>query len=502
MKKLFCIFLLAMTLAVTIVLSGCEHTHKFTEWETVKEATCAEDGLKTRSCRCDYVEEEIIPALPHTEAIENGKDATCEKDGYTEKVYCSVCGTVITESEVIEATGHNYNSTMTRTPTCIKNGIKTFTCTICKHKYTEDVTLPKYTATEIFEQSIKYVGEVITYDKNGKELALGSCVVISNDGKILTNYHVIEDAYSAKITINGKEYTEIGVAAYSAKADLALLKISETNLECATVCYEKIPTGSTIYAIGSSKGLTNTYSRGIVTSSERELDGIVYVQHDAAISSGNSGGPLINEYGELVGINTWTVKNSQNLNFAIATSEFSSVTYIDAMTVAEFYELDNSSPYKSLRNWLVENGTYDVAASSYIKYEEGYEGTAKMTFSFTYDLEYDYVYVDLLVSDSQTEIYVSLDLSFDPSNYEVFCSSYYSDTLVNYMFACIDAEKYNFRDLLEPTEYEGAPDAKDDMVGAYSDLFGALIVFFDAGLDEYEIGPVLEDFGFKTQVYN
>ena len=75
--------------------------------------------------------------------------------------------------------------------TCNLNGTKKYTCTdaSCGYSYTESYTLAPYTATEIYNQSVKYVGEIITYDKCGNELALGTGFVISSDGKILTVYY-------------------------------------------------------------------------------------------------------------------------------------------------------------------------------------------------------------------------------------------------------------------------------------------------------------------------
>ena len=96
--------------------------------------------------------------------------------------------------------------------------------------------MTELTANEVFELAKNSVGEITTYDKSGAELALGTGFVYSSDGKIVTNYHVIEDAYSAKIAIGGSTYTVQHVLAYDKNIDLAVLKISATGLTTLNVC--------------------------------------------------------------------------------------------------------------------------------------------------------------------------------------------------------------------------------------------------------------------------
>ena len=114
---------------------------------------------------------------------------------------------------------------------------------------------------------------------------------------------------------------------------MAILKINATDLDYANVCKKTVQTGEAVYAIGSSRGLTNTYSQGIITQANRVVDGVVHIQHDASITNGNSGGPLLNVYGEVIGINTWGITDSQNLNFAVFTSELDNLVYGNEMTL-------------------------------------------------------------------------------------------------------------------------------------------------------------------------
>ncbi len=97
-------------------------------------------------------------------------------------------------------------------------------------------------------------------------------------------------------------------------------------------------TGETVYAVGSSKGLTGTLSDGLVSTASRIVDDVDCIQITAAISSGNSGGPLINIYGEVIGSNTMSLASGQNLNFAVNITELQAVETTNAMTMAEFYD--------------------------------------------------------------------------------------------------------------------------------------------------------------------
>lgn len=146
-------------------------------------------------------------------------------------------------------------------------------------------------------------------------LRQGSGVILSTDGLILTNYHVIEGLQSMAVTFNdGSVYEgEVYVEDYDADLDLALIRIDREELTPVTIGdSDQLSIGDTVVAIGSPYGLQNTVSEGII-SSIRDSE----LQITAAISSGSSGGALFNAYGELVGITYAGVSQGQNLGFAI-----------------------------------------------------------------------------------------------------------------------------------------------------------------------------------------
>lgn len=137
----------------------------------------------------------------------------------------------------------------------------------------------------------------------------GSGVVISSDGYIVTNYHVIEGANKISVTVEdeNKTYTA-SVVGYDSNADIAVIKIDDSNMTSAAIGdSDKLETGDDVFAIGNPLGeLGDTVTEGIISSPSRDLtlDGtkMTLLQTTAAINPGNSGGGLFNTSGELIGI--------------------------------------------------------------------------------------------------------------------------------------------------------------------------------------------------------
>ena len=143
---------------------------------------------------------------------------------------------------------------------------------------------------------------------------LGSGVIVSEDGYILTNNHVVENAEEVQVILpDGRKYRAkfIGKDAGNRGTDLAVLKIDGRNLPALPIGNsEELQIGEWVIAIGSPFGLAQTVTRGMVSAKGRLLDNMNivkyadFIQTDAAINRGNSGGALINIRGELIGINT------------------------------------------------------------------------------------------------------------------------------------------------------------------------------------------------------
>lgn len=158
----------------------------------------------------------------------------------------------------------------------------------------------------------------------------GSGIIFTTDGYIVTNYHVIAGASSVKVVLNtGKEY-EAKLIGGDEKTDLAVIKIEGQDLPAAVFGESgSLEAGEKVVAIGNPLGLefAGTLTQGIVSAVNRTVtvDGRTYkmIQTDAAINPGNSGGALVNEYGEVIGINSVKVSSSgvEGLGFAIPISD-------------------------------------------------------------------------------------------------------------------------------------------------------------------------------------
>lgn len=142
-----------------------------------------------------------------------------------------------------------------------------------------------------------------------EQIGTGSGVIISQDGYIVTNNHVIKDASELEVTLNNKKVYKAKLIGTDPKMDIALLKIdADEKLTYATFAdSDQVKVGEWVLAVGNPYNLTSTVTAGIVSAKARNLDtnGIQsFIQTDAAVNPGNSGGALVNTRGELVGINT------------------------------------------------------------------------------------------------------------------------------------------------------------------------------------------------------
>ena len=153
-----------------------------------------------------------------------------------------------------------------------------------------------------------------TEDMKPQQLGLGSGVIISDNGYIVTNNHVINGAEKVEITLNDNRTFNAKIIGSDATSDLALLKIEAENLPVITFGdSDAIKVGEWVLAVGNPFGFTSTVTAGIVSAKARSISqathgrsmGIEsFIQTDAAVNPGNSGGALVNTQGELVGINT------------------------------------------------------------------------------------------------------------------------------------------------------------------------------------------------------
>jgi len=173
---------------------------------------------------------------------------------------------------------------------------------------------PQQIAQKAFRSTVLLVME----DANGEPLSLGSGFFVG-DGQIATNLHVVEGAARGYAKLVGKEakFNIEGYTAIDAQRDLIILKVPTFGPEIILLGNsDLVEVGENVYVVGNPRGLEGTFSDGIV-SSIRLLDGDKLIQITAPVSPGSSGGPVLNRRGEVIGISVLSVRDGQNLNFAI-----------------------------------------------------------------------------------------------------------------------------------------------------------------------------------------
>lgn len=162
--------------------------------------------------------------------------------------------------------------------------------------------------------------------RDHREKSLGSGVIISPEGYLLTNNHVVDGATDVRVTLSDKREFQGRVVGTDPKTDIAVLKIEASNLFPITIGDSaKAEVGDTVLAIGDPFGVGETVTKGIISATGRGNLGIEdyedFIQTDAPINPGNSGGALINDRGELIGINTAIITHgsggNQGIGFAV-----------------------------------------------------------------------------------------------------------------------------------------------------------------------------------------
>jgi len=206
------------------------------------------------------------------------------------------------------------------------------------HTYTPDqVLLDAYSKT--ITDVVSHVAEAVVHIQVQKEVVdrrtnqkqmvggSGSGFIISSDGFVITNYHVIEKANDIKVALGDGRIVNADLKGADPSTDIAVLKIYENGLKPLTMAdSDKLRPGQIAIAIGNPLGLQHTVTAGVVSALGRTLranngrmiDDII--QTDASLNPGNSGGPLVNSIGEVIGVNTATIASAQGLCFAVSSN--------------------------------------------------------------------------------------------------------------------------------------------------------------------------------------
>lgn len=170
-----------------------------------------------------------------------------------------------------------------------------------------------------------FFNDIVPKEKEYKSTSLGSGFIISSDGYIVTNDHVIRNADEINVKLYNKKTYTARIVGRDPKTDIAVIKIEASDLKPLKLGdSNKIKIGQWAIAVGNPFGLNGTLTVGVISAKGRSNLGIEtyedFIQTDASINPGNSGGPLLNIYGEVIGINTAIVASGQGIGFAIPIS--------------------------------------------------------------------------------------------------------------------------------------------------------------------------------------
>jgi hypothetical protein len=160
---------------------------------------------------------------------------------------------------------------------------------------------------------------VVIQGKTDSGNVLGSGFIVSKDGRVVTNLHVIRDMKTASVQLaNGEVFDSVSVRAVDERRDLAVVQIAGFNLPALELGNsDALVVGEPLVIVGSPRGLEGTVTAGILSSVRDSGEGFKVLQTDAAVNPGNSGGPLVNNEGQVVGVVSFKLLAAEGLNFAI-----------------------------------------------------------------------------------------------------------------------------------------------------------------------------------------
>jgi serine protease Do len=248
-------------------------------------------------------------------------DIVAEKHG---KIYVDIGVTVIAvpKEDVLE---YNYDekSDANALPGGQQEEVKPATVESGKGRLYYTGEFPQKT----IEQCVAEVSEAVV--KVSSPAGMGSGFFINEQGYLITNYHVVEKETKIEVTVfkkakdgfDKKTFKNIRIEAINPFVDLALLRVEELGDTKVKFVYlgdiDKIRTGEQVFAIGNPLGLERTVTNGVLSSTSRAFEGLVYLQTNADINPGNSGGPLFNLAGEVIGVTNMGYIFFGGLGFAI-----------------------------------------------------------------------------------------------------------------------------------------------------------------------------------------
>ncbi len=317
------------------------------------------------------------------------------------------------------------------------------------------------TGVAALEDNLKSVVMLKCYGNHSDENdpAIGSGVILASDGRIVTNYHVIEGACNIEITFYDETVYQgdVYIEDYDKELDLAVLKINKSGLTPAIMGdSDEAKAGASVKTIGSPYGYLNTVTEGIISAIRRDS-----IQISAAVNPGNSGGGLFDQYGKLIAIPSSSVYLADNMGFAIPINKLSALSENQRILLSDFYVKNAKSlpPAPTGLSILYETKT-----------------TALLTWNPVVDADFYYIYY----KTSEDEAYTYLDSVYDITSYGYLA------------VGMIPGDQYHFKVTAQRDEQESEMSAAVSFQKSYGDdKHGSFTLYYS----EY---PNIPDFGKLT----
>jgi hypothetical protein len=267
--------------------------------------------------------------------------------------------------------------------------------------------------SDLVQRSKPCIIIIKTYDKNGKQIALGTGFFIDSRGTALSNYHVFEGAVTATVTTSdGKIYSVNNVISQSKEMDILKFSISnpiQKIFPSLKLTQTKPIEGENVYVIGNPQGLGFSVSNGIVSSLRYDEKIGQIVQTTTPISHGNSGSPLINMSNEVVGIISFSLIEGQNLNFAISISNLSSLFEVNTLIFPDAPKQPQKLD-KGFKRFDWDTYSSTVKTNEELKFKEKVDKHDQKEFS-----------LDYVASIGNIDIDISYNFEFDKLRQIKFC---------------------------------------------------------------------------------
>lgn len=363
------------------------------------------------------------------------------------------------------------------------------------------------------------------FDENDECIGTASGFLTVSDRTLVTNYHVVEEAHRIVAWTSDAEHSVEAntLLAYDETADLAVLRCDSTlwvePLDLADS--DEIEQGQAVYAIGYSLGIANTMSNGIVSARYIDEQGVDTLQMTAAISEGNSGGPLLNEEGQVIGVVCSYYVYGQNMNMAVASNALKDLlnkksepielsAWVDRPGMPGYEEVEQPEPEGTTRQAAAYSALYDWVEKNYN--ETWTDGSISYWWGHSQgDWRYDYdimLYEGELMlrgevsnSDSRDVVYVTLypEGTAFPVDYFRY-DSVETETADTFGSTHIDAPSFTGDSIIRFTSVEGSTAGLEYLEEIASILYEFSLEFCDNVLRDYlsETTYTIADLGFTS----